>query len=176
MSGKLTKKFMNQLEQWIGTGPKTFDLLYSITKDGCNATTFHQNCDNQGPTVTVLYNQPGSIYGGYTAASWSQSGDYCEDDNAFMFRLQYNGAVVANKFPCKQDRYAIRDTGNYGPTFGSGHDLHSFSGTINDAGEYYPLNGYFRIGHTFDTQGISSGQINNDTMNVTELEVYKVAG
>ena len=64
MSGKLTDKYMDQLEQWIGIGPKKFDLLYAITRDGCDATAFHQKCDNQGPTVTVLYNQHSSIYGG----------------------------------------------------------------------------------------------------------------
>ena len=29
------------LEDWIGTGPKTFTLLYAITRDGCANTTFH---------------------------------------------------------------------------------------------------------------------------------------
>ncbi|XP_052212383.1 interferon-induced protein 44-like [Dreissena polymorpha] len=70
MTGQFNDKYMDQLESWIGTGPKIFTLLYQITRDGCNATTFHQKCDNQGPTVTVLYNQQGSVYGVYGSASW----------------------------------------------------------------------------------------------------------
>ena len=46
--GKLADEEMDQLETWIGAGPKQFTLLYSATRDGCVATTFHQKCDNQG--------------------------------------------------------------------------------------------------------------------------------
>lgn len=167
---------MDQLEQWIGAGPKKFELLYSITRDGCSATTFHQKCDHQGPTVTVLYNQQKTVYGAYTALGWDQSGAYAGDANAFLFRLQYNGTAAGNKFPCKNEAYSIYRAGTYGPTFGSGHDLHTFSGSINNAGGYFPLNGYCKIGNSYNTQGISADQINNGTMNVTDLEVYKVIG
>ena len=177
MSGKLTDKFMDQLEQWIGTGPKKFDLLYAITRDGCSATTFHQKCDNQGPTVTVLYNQQGSIYGGYTAASWDQSDQYKNDATAFLFRLQYNNGSATNKFPCKNPGNAIYANSYYGPIFGSGHDLYAFNGTINNSGGYFALNGNMnRMNHTYNNQGIATNQINNGNMNVTELEVYRVTG
>ena len=176
MAGKLSDKFMDQLEQWIGAGPKKFELLYSITKDGCNATTFHQKCDGQGPTVTVLYNQQGTIYGAYTALSWDQSGTYGTDGTAFMFRLQFSGTAIANKFPCKQAGYAAYKGGGYGPTFGSNHDLHTFTNSITNSGGYFALNGHLSIGASFDPQGVSANDINNGTMNVTELEVYKVTG
>ena len=64
MAGQLPDKYMDRLESWIGTGPKTFTLLYKISRDGCNATTFHQMCDNHGPTVTVLYNKQVRCMGG----------------------------------------------------------------------------------------------------------------
>ena len=168
MSGKLTDKFMDQLEQWIGKGPKKFDLLYAITRDGCNTTTFHQKCDNQGPTVTVLYNQQGSIYGGYTAASWDQSNQYKNDATAFLFRLQYNNGSATNKFPCKNPGEAIYAYSSYGPTFGGGHDLNAFSGTINNSGGYFALNGNMNnFSNSYNNQGISTNQINNGNMNVT---------
>ena len=176
MSGKLTAKFMDQLEQWIGTGPKTFDLLYSITRDGCNSAVFHQKCDNQGPTVTVLYNQQGSIYGGYTGVNWDQSSSYGNDATAFLFQLQYNGSATVNKFPCKNSTHAVYRVQNNGPAFGGGHDLQTFTGTVNNSGGYYVLNGsgLIRLGHSYNNQGITANQINNGTMNVTELEVYQV--
>ena len=177
MSGKLTDKFMDQLEQWIGTGPKKFDLLYAITNDGCSTTAFHQKCDNQGPTVTVLYNLQGSVYGGYSAVSWDQSGQWKNDATAFLFRLQYNNAVAANKFPCKNPAYAICASSTYGPLFGAGNDLLAFQGTIYNSGGYFALNGHMNgMNNSYNNQGIATNQINNGTMNVTELEVYKVTG
>ena len=167
---------MDQLEQWIGTGPKTFDLLYSITKNGCNSTVFHQKCDNQGPTVTVLYNQQGSVYGGYTGINWDQSGTWGDDSTAFLFQLQYNGSATVNKFPCKNSAYTTYRASNCGPVFGKGNDLLTFTGTVNNSGGYYALNGsgMSGLGHSYNNQGITANQINNGTMNVTELEVYQV--
>ena len=177
MSGQLTDKFMDQLEQWIGTGPKKFDLLYSITRDGCSNTMFHQKCDNQGPTVTLLYNQQGSIYGGFTKLSWtSRGGPWGNDSTAFMFRLQYNGSENVIQFPCQNASNAIYMHSSYGPTFGSGNDLLTFTGTINKTGGYYPLNGGMSMNNAYSSQGIGMNQINNGTMNVTELEVYRVSG
>ena len=176
MTGKLSDKYMDQLEKWIGTGPKQFELLYSITRDGCDATTFHQKCDGQGPTVTVLYNQQGTIYGGYTAISWDQSGSYKNGASAFLFRLQFNGTATSNKFSNTNASYGSYGNSVYGPTFGSNHDLHTFKSTISNSGGYFALNGYLNIGGAFDPQGVSANDVNNGTMNVTELEVYKVTG
>ena len=176
MGGKLTDKDMDQLEQWIGTGPKTFTLLYAITRDGCNSTTFHQKCDNQGPTVTVLYNQQGSVYGGYTSVTWQATGSYSNDQNAFLYQLCYSKTPTYTKFQRNGNGNDLHQNSNYGPTFGGGHDLHTFSGTVNNSGGYFALNGHMYIGTSYNNQGKSDNQINNGNMNVTELEVYKVAG
>ena len=178
-TGRLTDKYMDQLEQWIGKGPKQFNLIYNITSDGCNSTTFHQKCDNQGPTVTVLYNPQGSIYGGYTALSWDQSGTWGNDPSSFLFRLQYNGKEAGNKFPCVSPINAMLKNASCGPTFGGNHDLCSFKNTVNASGGYYTLNGYSYMGKNdsyYNYNGIPSSQINNDSMQVTELEVYRVIG
>ena len=178
-TGRLTDKYMDQLEQWIGKGPKQFNLIYNITSDGCNSTTFHQKCDNQGPTVTVLYNPQNTIYGGYTALSWNQSGTWGNDPSAFLFRLQYNGKEAGNKFTCVNPGNAMYNHLSYGPTFGANHDLYAFGNTVNASGGYYTLNGYSKMGinnNFYNYNGIPSSQINNDSMQVTELEVYRVIG
>ena len=176
MTDRLTTAFKRQLEEWIGAGPKTFDLLYSISKDGCNATAFHQKCDNKGPTVTILYNAQGTVYGGYTSVNWNtaRNGNYEVDATAFMFRLMYNGSLAACKFPCINPTNALYQHSNYGPLFGSGHDLNTFNGTINKSGDTFPLNGSVNMNKGFSSQGIPNNEINNGTMAVVELEVYQV--
>ncbi|XP_052213304.1 interferon-induced protein 44-like [Dreissena polymorpha] len=175
MAGQLSDKYMSQLESWIGTGPKIFTLLYQITRDGCNATTFHQKCDNQGPTVTVLYNQEGSVYGGYGSLSWNSSSGWITDANAFIFQLRYSGSDKPTKFPIKDTHTQLGLYGNstYGPTFGGGHDLQAFTGTVNSSGGYFALNGRMNV-HSFDYQGLTVDKINNGNLQVTELEVYAI--
>ena len=66
-----------------------------------------------------------------------------------------------------------------GPTFGGNYDLCSFKNTVNASGGYYTLNGYSYMGKNdsyYNYNGIPSSQINNDSMQVTELEVYRVIG
>ncbi|XP_052285297.1 interferon-induced protein 44-like [Dreissena polymorpha] len=111
MAGQLPEKYMDQLESWIGTGPKTFTLLYKITRDGCNATTFHQMCDNQGPTVTVLYNQQGSVYGGYESASWTSSDDFREGILSWTRRDDFRNPNVrlTSSVNFGQNRYGLID-------------------------------------------------------------------
>jgi len=182
--GKLEDGDMDMLEGWINAGPKTFTLLYSATKDGCDATTFHQKCDNQGPTVTVLYNPQGSVYGGYTGQSWNSSAGWTNDPTAFLYQLKFSGNEQRTKFPVvvTNSCNAINCNNSYGPSFGGGHNLSTFTNTINVSSGVYALNGYVRFHDTYyqlsnvSPKVKSWDDINNGTMNVTELEVYKVTG
>ncbi|KAL4224202.1 Interferon induced protein 44 [Mactra antiquata] len=175
MTGKLKDEDMAQLETWIGKGSKQFTLLYAITRDGCNPNTFHQLCDNKGPTVTVLYNQQGSVYGGYTNINWSGNVGHKTDAGAFLFQLKFDNKKTLSKFPSNGNGNDMYSRQNYGPTFGGGHDLHTFSGNIGNSGGYFQLNGYLTIGTGYtNTIGINMNNINNGNMNVTELEVYQV--
>ncbi|KAL3875137.1 hypothetical protein ACJMK2_038065 [Sinanodonta woodiana] len=174
MATLLSKQEKVQLEQWIGDGAKSFELMYSIKRDGCNPATFHQLCNNKGPTVTVLYNKNGSVFGGYTSVSWKSCGKYQTDHNAFLFRLRYNGQTKLTKFPLMDGSNSIYDAVGYGPCFGSGYDLLTFSAIANKSGDCFALNGDMLIS-TFDTRGVQTHEINNGHMNIMELEVFKVS-
>ncbi|KAH3715462.1 hypothetical protein DPMN_058172 [Dreissena polymorpha] len=137
MAGQLPNKYIDQLESWIGTGPKIFTVLYKITMDGCNATAFQQKCDNQGPTVTVLYNKQDSVYGGYGSLSWNSSNAWITEANAFLFQLKYSGSNKHNKFQIKNSTYGMYGHSTCGPTFGGGNDLHTFSSTVNSSGSNF---------------------------------------
>ncbi|XP_078309375.1 interferon-induced protein 44-like [Crassostrea virginica] len=170
----LQKAYKDQLVKWIGR-PCHFRLLYKISRNGCSAQTFHQKCDAQGPTVTVLYNTNNTIFGGYLSQSWNSSGDYINDPGAFLFRLQYNGSSNPVKFAISNAASAGYGHSIYGPTFGSGHDIHTFNGTINKSGNYFPLNGYVnRIGNSYNLKNQNSNTITNDSLQVTDLKVYSV--
>ncbi|XP_053373688.1 interferon-induced protein 44-like isoform X5 [Mercenaria mercenaria] len=179
MSGRLANKDFDQLEKWIGTGSKTFTLLFAITRDGCDAKVFHQKCDDIGPTVTVMYNANGSVYGGYNPTAWtpgSGNGLYNHCTDAFLFQLYLNGNPKQNKFVLKKGCYqnAVYNQPVYGPTFGGGHDLPSFTGTVSRSGDIFKLNMKPNFGNTYDMEGFSINEINNGNLIVTELEVYKV--
>ncbi|XP_062573039.1 interferon-induced protein 44-like [Saccostrea cucullata] len=172
MTELLDQKYKDQLSTWIGKKCH-FRLLYKISRDGCSAATFHQQCNGQGATVTVFYNTNNTIYGGYLAQSWHSNGAYINDPNAFLFRLQYNGSSNPLKCPISNTATAGYGHNNYGPTFG-GHDIYSFGGNINKSGNYFQLNGSFNMGNSYTLNGQSSNSIANGNLQVTDLEVYQV--
>ncbi|XP_065938186.1 uncharacterized protein [Magallana gigas] len=197
----LQRSYRDKLVTWIGR-PCHFQLLYKISRDGCSASTFHQKCDGQGATVTVLYNTNKTIYGGFLSQSWHSSEEYYEDQNtmecveeypynqeswnsnsaaiydpdALIFRLQYNGSFNPMKFPVSKASHAGYGKIGYGPTFGRGHDICTFSGTITSSGNIFSLNGHCNLGNSFSLNGENRNTITNNNMKVTDLEVYKVLG
>ena len=182
----LKKAYRDELVTWIGR-PCHFRLLYKISRDGCSAQTFHQKCDGQGPTVTVLYNTNNTIFGGYLSQSWNSDGSYIDDKSAFLFRLQYNGVSNPLQFPIKRIKNVRHDinefscyTGlpqqvfvvdcnnagygdsNKGPYFGNG-DLKTFSGVIKRSRNCFPLNGSVEnLGNTYKLQLHHQQQLASD--------------
>ncbi|WAR29829.1 IFI44-like protein [Mya arenaria] len=174
MAGRLTEKQKDQLETWIGSGPKTFKLIYNITRVECSAQEFHRTCDNQGPTVTVLYNPEGSVYGGYAGISWQSNGGYMEDESAFIFQLMYSGKLVLNTFRPKDASKALRFQAQDGPCFGC-PDLLTFTGDVAMSVEgYFCLNGRVSLNNYFKDKSVPNTNINNGHMKTAEIEVYSV--
>jgi len=177
MPGKLSKEFKNDLEEMIDEGPKSFKLLYSIVRDGCDPSIFHRKCDNKGPTITVLYNPKGSIYGFYTSLSWRSSGDWATDGKHFFFQLQHLGERRFTKCLAKSGSVnVICFQPHLGPfsmafrTFSEKSNVavngvYTLNGSASISTDYYQLIG-----------GVSAGNLNNGTTEVTDLEVYSVTG
>ncbi|XP_041353064.1 interferon-induced protein 44-like [Gigantopelta aegis] len=164
-----------QLSKWIGGGSsKQFELLFKATRDGCAANVFHAKCDNKGPTVTVFYNTVDCIFGGYTSMNWLSVTTYNYDEKAFLFRLQLKGAPEYKKYPVKVFNNASYSNATYGPTFGAGHDIYSFNGTLAKTGNYYASNGGVTLGQTYNMLGDTAATFHAENIQYTDIEVYKV--
>ncbi|KAK3577659.1 hypothetical protein CHS0354_000087 [Potamilus streckersoni] len=174
MAGQLSKQEKVQLERWIGEEAKAFELIYSINRDGCNPVTFHLLCNNKGPTVTVLYNTDGSVFGGYTSVPWKSSNGYQVDYKAFLFRLRSSGQPKYTKFPAKGGNNAIYDNAKYAPFFGTGHDLGTFDTTLNKSGNYFTFTHGLTINNSYDFRNVQIQEINNGHTKIVELQVYKL--
>jgi len=103
-------------------------LLYCGTRDGMNAHSFHEKCDNKGPIVVVVKTVQGYIFGGYSGIEWRQSGGYVSSYEAFLFSLNCHTSTN----PMKLHRSPTNSEGSlyfqpsYGPCFGRGRDLFLF--------------------------------------------------
>ncbi|CAI2186772.1 8114_t:CDS:2 [Funneliformis geosporum] len=124
----VTSKHAGMLNAWINKGENglknrdkvDFQLLLRGSRDGMDIKTFHDLCDNKGPTfvlvkVLVIETSDSFIF------SFANS-DTCEQDEYILSRVQ-------------NSRYAIRDMSCKLNNIGFGHDLWWFSGSCTQ--QYY---------------------------------------
>ena len=59
------------LKSWLPEAMKgEWRLLFRASRDGFDASTFHYQCDNEGPTVAVV-KSGADIFGGFTEKPWA---------------------------------------------------------------------------------------------------------
>lgn len=161
---------INCLKSWLDTNNNNnikAQLLYDAKRDGGLSTTFHQLCDNKGPTLTLIKTSDGKRIGGFTFKDWNKNtNNYISDNKAFLFDLDKNqryNVVNADK--------AIYSGGEYGPIFGGHHDLIIYKNCFVEqkGGYYYKFNNSY-----YDYSNCSDDNKNQMFFKVEEMEVYQI--
>ena len=154
--------YLKYIMNWISPNKTIyFNLIYNLSY-GNTAKSFHNYCDNKGPTLTVVYATSGYYFGGYTTENWDCSNAYKKDANAFIFSLNNN------KYAKASNDNAIYCNSSYGPTFGGGHDLYIADKCNENSNNYNGTNNTYNFGSNYYLNG---GSYN---FQVSKLEVYQV--
>uniref|UniRef100_A0A3P9HMC8 TLDc domain-containing protein n=1 Tax=Oryzias latipes TaxID=8090 RepID=A0A3P9HMC8_ORYLA len=156
MNSRLTKTQQKLICSHLGNFK--LNLLYKASIHGFTGAAFHQYCDNKSPTVSVGYNNSGFVFGGYTSQPFSQSGQYVNDNQAFLF--SFSGEKL-NKYPVNDAKYALRMHSTCGPYFGEALILvHGNQPVVySNPGKYYNFN---------------AAELHGNDLTMTECEVYQV--
>ncbi|GAM17352.1 hypothetical protein SAMD00019534_005270, partial [Acytostelium subglobosum LB1] len=158
---------------WCNNKYSKMKLMYRATRDGFGASMFHQKCDNNGPTVSIIKSTDGSIFGGKTDTNWSSpsAGTYGVDPNAFLFSLvnsRRNSEPV--KYPCSSSTCSTYNNPPYGPTFGGGHDIHVSDNSNLNQGSYQN----FPYSYSGTTVHGSTTFASTKNFTVAEIEVFQL--
>ncbi len=70
----VNKQYDGKLREWLGD--YKWKLIYRASEHEYSAESFHQYCDNKGPTLIIIKSSEGWIFGGYTTQSWRGYGIY----------------------------------------------------------------------------------------------------
>lgn len=140
-------------------------LLYRASRDGFSHVTFRKKCSSKGPTLTIINDANGRVFGGFVDGSWSPNDDNTEikSNRAFVFQICGDrGAIHHVKAKLRRDEAAAFNRTGFGPCFGACEATAGnfpLSVAVDDKEVY--LNASF-----FASNMTSS--------NVRELEVYQV--
>ena len=66
----MNQQYDGKLREWLGNDYK-WKLIYRASEHEYTVESFHEYCDNKGPTLIVVKSSGGWIFGGYTTRSWS---------------------------------------------------------------------------------------------------------
>jgi len=160
------------LKEWVGYSYCATELIYTASKDGFSASSFHSKVDGKGATFVIIKAKVGDfIFGGYAPTSWTTNGSYGNDPKAFVFSV-----TKKKKMENINASYGNYGGGSYGPTFGGGHDFHLCDNcnTVNSS--------YSSLGHSYKCpEGITYGSTEAQnylagTYNflVEEFEVFRI--
>ena len=157
------KEYNNILKNWINPYKEIkAELLYRLTRDGDLYQTFHDKCDNKGPTLTLINDDSGLKTGGYTPLSWDSNTQWKYDNDTFIFNLTNKKKFIKQDNNNSVSIYCLHSYGpwfdNYG--FESGHNMREYK---------------FQYGNAFiNANEIIPNENKEKYFKVNEVEVYAI--
>ena len=177
---------MDSLKALIGFQSKNFSLLWRGSRDGFDASIFHELCDEEPDTLTLIKNTEGCVFGGYASEPWSSPsswiyphGTFIHDNSSFLFTLK-NSANTPMKLTVIKEQYALYhvsdndDMVQYVSTFGIA-DLYVASQSNTNRKSGMIFNAYEP---PQDKNGMEGGNFvvggSDYHFKTSEIEVFKV--
>ncbi|CAF1288674.1 unnamed protein product [Rotaria sp. Silwood1] len=168
----LRKEDKKKLNAFLDKAYQQWELIYKASRDGFNSNTFHSRCNKKGPTITIIQSNKNYIFGGYTSIPWKSDGSYKSDSTAFLFTLTNPHNIPPTKYLIDSAHVgnAVYHNSDYGPTFGSGHDIYVANGSNgnNQSHTKFP-SGYL------DTTGKGNNTFTGEKQfTVSDIEVFQL--
>ena len=98
-------------------------LLFRGSEHGFDRKKFHEICDNQGPTVTIIHNENDHVFGGYVSISFDKDAGKADDPTAFLWIVRPIVKVYGLTDEYSNGESALWNSPYFGPKFGRGEDL-----------------------------------------------------
>ena len=173
---------------------RKLDLLFRASDHDYSAFKFHELCDDQGATVTIIKTDHGNIFGGYTSESWTGFRHWVNDKNAFLFLIKSDDELIDKKCPLLFDikkngsssagyyrwntqNHAVYHQRAIGPVFGAGNDIYISHNchTVKSQAQYCSRKVSYDYGE-FTKLNLCGGSYNDlDLMfYVRDYEVFRV--
>ncbi|GET03153.1 carbohydrate-binding module family 13 protein [Rhizophagus clarus] len=161
---ELISKWVDRLESTDEIrNPYEFKLILRGSCDGFSPSTFHELCDNQSHTITIIkVKESDEILGGYNPNMWKSGNNFSTTKDSFIFSFKDKDSTEDHILSrVKEDQVATYNITNYGPTFAN--DLVLYGNNFYDKSISY--NSLFYDKSIRETE---------DYFSVEEYEVFQI--
>src|ERR1043166_6088360 len=157
---ELISKWINESYQY------EFKLLFRGSRDGFYPEKFHEVCDNQFRTITIVkVKGSNEILGGYNPIEWKSDATWDATKESFIFSLKNDDRIETHILSrVVNENNAIDNKSYCGPSFGNG-DL------IIWGFDLHTLNNYCRCSKTSYEKSIRETE---DRFLIEECEVFRL--
>ncbi|GBC09333.1 hypothetical protein RclHR1_08780004 [Rhizophagus clarus] len=120
----ITSEHIRIISKWIDrldfNASYEFKLIFRGSRNGFKSKKFHEICDNQPCTVTIIkVKGSNEILGGYNPLEWKSDGRYATTNDSFLFSFDKNQGIENHILSrVKSSKFAISNDSNRGPSFG----------------------------------------------------------
>lgn len=145
-----------------------YNLIYRASKDGKNANSYHNKCNEKINTLTVVQTVKGNKFGGYTETRIQESNKGYKDPKSFIFSLD-KMKIYEN---LNKEGKVIRHYRGYGPFFVGGF-------VVFDSNFYNTRNNYVydkSSSSNFFSREDEDFELNNgeEFFAIREVEVFEI--
>lgn len=150
-------------------------LLFQISRDGPSPKTFHELCDNKGPTLLLVKLEDGHVFGGYNPISWISEYMYNECEDAYIFSITDGSMRKPMRCPIKKSlkKFAIKQNEiDYSPGFGETDNADLFIAFKNLKNSYSNLGNVYKCPKGYNSKEFLAGRPND--WKIADVEVYAV--
>jgi hypothetical protein len=93
--------------------PSRFSLLWRGSRDGFAARDFHRRCDGRSPTLTVIRDTRGNVFGGFTGVAWGSPRTFSRlrgnpSVKSFLFTVNNPHNLAGRIFRLKSEKSILR--------------------------------------------------------------------
>ncbi|GET03151.1 carbohydrate-binding module family 13 protein [Rhizophagus clarus] len=108
--------------------PYEFKLILRGSHDGFSPSKFHEICDNQSHTISIIKVKDSTeILGGYNPIIWKSDCSWASTKNSFIFSFKNKDNIedyILSRVKSTYIGYAVYNNISYGPVFTGGLILH----------------------------------------------------
>ncbi|KAF2075158.1 hypothetical protein CYY_003548 [Polysphondylium violaceum] len=174
------------ISNWIDNTKSTqFELLYRASEHSFSISSFHEICDNKGPTITIIETTKGDIFGGYNSTSWNGAngtrGYFGGNDKCFIFTLVNKNNIKPTMYKNNSNQRYVYNHNICGPSFGDDISIYqqdsSEDGTQDKGFESIIGEQSFPCDYSDTLDGNGEGKLTltqSERFTIKDYEVFKV--
>lgn len=88
---------------------KEWELIFGINKDGVSFRTFYSSVQKYNPTIILIKDTKGNVFGGLASEKWHPSGRFYGTGESFLFTFKNKGSLSVYRWTGANDLILYSD-------------------------------------------------------------------